>query len=61
MYSMKLKSILAALLLMVAGLQTAWGQGFRVYKSDGTVAQFSLRTDSIVFYEALGTSRRARR
>lgn len=52
---MKLKSILAALLLMVAGLQTAWGQGFRVYKSDGTVAQFSLRTDSIVFYDGIGT------
>ena len=52
---MKLKSIFAALLLMVAGLQTAWGQGFRVYKSDGTVAQFSLRTDSIVFYDGIGT------
>ena len=55
MYSMKVKSILAALLLMVAGLQTAWGQGFRVYKSDGTVAQFSLRTDSIVFYDGIGS------
>ena len=52
---MKLKSIFAALLLLVAGLQTAWGQGFRVYKSDGTVAQFSLRTDSIVFYDGIGT------
>ena len=52
---MKVKSILAALLLMVAGLQTAWGQGFRVYKSDGTVAQFSLRTDSIVFYDGIGS------
>ena len=52
---MKRNSILAALLLMVAGLQTAWGQGFRVYKSDGTVAQFSLRTDSIVFYDGIGT------
>ena len=49
------KSILAALLLMVAGLQTAWGQGFRVYKSDGTVAQFSMRADSIVFYDDLGS------
>ena len=52
---MKGKSILAALLLLVAGLQTACGQGFRVYKSDGTVAQFSLRTDSIVFYDGIGT------
>ena len=48
---MKLKSTIFILLLMLAGLQTAWAQGFRVYKSDGTVAQFSLRTDSIVFYE----------
>ena len=52
---MKAKSIFAALLLLVAGLQTAWGQGFRVYKSDGTVAQFSLRTDSIVFYDGIGS------
>lgn len=46
---------LAALLLMAAGLQTADAQGFRVYKSDGTVAQFSMRTDSIVFYEGIGS------
>ena len=52
---MKKLSVLAALLLMVVGLQTAWGQGFRVYKSDGTFAQYSLRTDSIVFYDNLGT------
>jgi len=39
----------------VAGMQTTWAQGFRVYKSDGTVAQFSLRTDSIVFYDDIGT------
>ena len=52
---MKKLSVLAALLLMVAGMQTAWGQGFRVYKSDGTVAQFSLRTDSIVFYDGIGS------
>ena len=52
---MKAKIILAALLLLVAGLQTAWGQGFRVYKSDGTIMQFSLRTDSIVFYDGIGT------
>ena len=55
MFVMRTKSILAALLLLVVGLQTAWGQGFRVYKSDGTVAQFSLRTDSIVFYDGIGT------
>ena len=52
---MKLKTFFAALLFLVAGMQTAWGQGFRVYKSDGTVAQFSLRTDSIVFYDGIGT------
>ena len=47
------KQILAVLLLMVAGLQTAWGQGFRVYQSDGTQLQFSLSTDSIVFDNGL--------
>ena len=52
---MRKKNLLAVLLLLVAGLQTAWGQGFRVYKSDGTVAQFSLRTDSIVFYDGIGS------
>ena len=52
---MRKKIFLAALFLIVAGLQTAWGQGFRVYKSDGTVAQFSMRTDSIVFYDGIGT------
>ena len=52
---MRTRNILAALLLIVAGLQTTWAQGFRVYKSDGTVLQFSLRTDSIVFYEDMGT------
>lgn len=51
---MRTRNILAALLLMVAGLQTASAQGFRVYKSDGTFTQFSLRTDSIVFYEDAG-------
>ena len=49
------KYILSALLLMAASLQTILAQGFRVYKSDGTVAQFSLRTDSIVFYDGLGS------
>ena len=44
---------MTALLLMVAGLQTAWGQGFRVYQSDGTQLQFSLKTDSIVFDNGL--------
>ena len=52
---MRTRNILAALLLMVAGLQTTWAQGFRVYKSDGTVLQFSLRTDSIVFYDGIGS------
>ncbi len=52
---MKANSILAFLFLLVAGMQTTWGQGFRVYKSDGTVAQFSLRTDSIVFYDGIGS------
>ena len=51
----KFLSILAALLLIVAGVQTTWAQGFRVYKSDGTVAQYSLRTDSIVFYDGIGS------
>ena len=50
-----MKSILAGLLLAAAGLQTAWGQGFRVYKSDGNIMQFSLRTDSIVFYDGIGS------
>lgn len=52
---MKARTILAALLLLVAGVQTSVAQGFRVYKSDGTVAQFSLRTDSIVFYDGIGS------
>ena len=49
------KILLSALLLLVAGVQTATAQGFRIYKSDGTIAQFSMRTDSIVFYEGIGT------
>ncbi len=52
---MKTRNILAFLLLLVAGVQTAAAQGFRVYKSDGTVAQFSFRTDSIVFYDGIGS------
>ncbi len=43
-----------ALLLLVAGIQTAAAQGFRVYKSDGTVAQYSVKSDSIVFYNGAG-------
>ena len=50
---MKRLNLLAALLLMVAGVQTAWGQGFRVYQSDGTELRFSLKTDSIVFDNGL--------
>ena len=50
---MKTRNILAALLLMVAGLQTAVAQGFRVYQSDGTQFNFSLKTDSIVFDNGL--------
>ena len=49
------KILLSALLLLIAGVQTATAQGFRIYKSDGTIAQFSMRTDSIVFYEGIGT------
>ena len=52
---MKRLNLLAALFLLVAGLQTVWGQGFRVYKSDGTFAQYSLRADSIVFYDNMGS------
>ena len=36
-------------------LTKVWGQGFRIYNSDGTVMQFSLRTDSIVFYDGIGS------
>ena len=50
---MKKKNLLAALLLMLAGVQTAVAQGFRVYQSDGTELQFSLKTDSIVFDNGL--------
>ena len=50
---MKLKSFLTVLLLLFAGLQTTWAQAFRVYQSDGTLFQFSLKTDSIVFDNGL--------
>ena len=52
---MSRRSLLAVLLLTVEGLQTVAAQGFRVHKSDGTVAQFSMRTDSIVFYDGIGS------
>lgn len=52
---MKSRSIIAVLFLLVTGMQTTWAQGFRVYKSDGTVAQFSMRADSIVFYDGIGS------
>ncbi len=41
------------LLLLFVGLQTTWAQAFRVYQSDGTLFQFSLKTDSIVFDNGL--------
>ena len=41
------------LLLFFVGLQTTWAQAFRVYQSDGTLFQFSLKTDSIVFDNGL--------
>ena len=41
------------MLFFVAGLQTAFAQGFRVYQNDGTVLQFSLKTDSVVFDSGL--------
>ncbi|MCR5851586.1 MAG: Ig-like domain-containing protein [Bacteroidaceae bacterium] len=47
------KLFLSLVALMVAGVQTAWSQGFRVYQSDGTELQFSLSTDSIVFDNGL--------
>ena len=49
------KFIISALILFATSLQTMWAQGFRVYNSDGTVMQFSLRTDSIVFYDGIGS------
>lgn len=54
---MKLKGLFVNLLLVIAGLQIAQAQGFRVYNSDGTILQFSLRTDSIVFYDGFGSER----
>ncbi len=52
MYSMKLKSILAALLLMVTGLQTANAQKLTLYMTGNQVAEYSLlQLDSLVFTE----------
>ena len=52
MYSLKLKSILAALLLMVAGLQTANAQKLKLYMTGNQVAEYSLvQLDSLVFTE----------
>ena len=49
---MILKSILAALLLMVAGLQTAWAQKLTLYMTGNQVAEYSLlQLDSLVFSE----------
>ena len=50
---MKARNFLILLLLLFVGLQTTWAQAFRVYQSDGTLFQFSLKTDSIVFDNGL--------
>ena len=50
---MKAKNSIMLLLLLFAGLQTTWAQAFRVYQSDGTLFQFCLKTDSIVFDNGL--------
>ncbi len=50
---MKTKNFIMLLLLLFVGLQTTWAQAFRVYQSDGTLFQFSLKTDSIVFDNGL--------
>lgn len=47
---MKKRNIIIVLFLIVASLQTARAQGFRVYKSDGTIVQYSLHKDSIAIY-----------
>ena len=49
---MKVKSVLAALLLLVAGLQTAWAQKMTLYMTGNQVAEYSLlQLDSLVFTE----------
>lgn len=49
------KLMLAVIFMSVACVQLAFAQGFRIYNNDGTVLQFSLRTDSIVFYDGIGS------
>lgn len=50
---MKAKSILAALLLLVAGLQTAWAQKVLLYKTNSQMVEYEVsELDSIVFVEA---------
>jgi len=49
---MKVKSIFAALLLLLAGLQTAWAQKLTLYMTGNQVAEYSLlQLDSLVFTE----------
>ena len=50
---MKRNSILAALLLLVTGLQTTWAQKVLLYKSNSQVVEYQVsELDSIVFVEA---------
>ena len=46
---MKVKSIIAALLLMVAGLQTTWAQGIMIYKGGDYLYYQTSDIDSLVF------------
>lgn len=49
---MKVNSIFAALLLLLAGLQTAWAQKLKLYMTGNQVAEYSLvQLDSLVFTE----------
>ena len=49
---MKVKSIIAALLLMVAGLQSLWAQKVVVYKTNSQTIEYEVSdVDSIVFVE----------
>ena len=47
------KTLLIALVLSLSAI-TAHAQGFRVYRSDGTIYQFRWATDSIAFFEDEG-------
>ena len=49
-----MKKTLFIVLLLAASAITAQAQGFRVYRSDGTVYQFSWVADSIAFYDGEG-------